>query len=233
MILILATLLALCGVAVGIIVYMNYSREMIRNKLNVEWYSTEEDAFTISTAEELYDLARLSDFYDFKDQTITLDADIVVNEGNAEDWDKEPPQRVWFPIQGFAGTFDGQGHTISGLYGSGSGTPMGLFSDTNTKCKIKNLRLVNSYFYQNGTQGVGAITSNGSGTFEKLYVDAIVAGNRYYIGGLIGRVDSGTESAVLARTTKISNCWFDGEVRLTSGTSRMAGGLIGGIKLEM
>ena len=138
MILILATLLVLCGVAVGIIAYTSYSKAMLRNKLNVEWYNTESDSFTISTAEELYELARLSDFYNFEGQTITLANDIVVNDGNAEQWDKEPPVKTWFPIQGFAGTFDGQGHTISGLYGSGSGTPMGLFSDTNTKCKIKN-----------------------------------------------------------------------------------------------
>ncbi len=233
MILILSVLLVLGGLATGIIAYRVHQAKIAAtlNKANITWYSEEETTFTISSVKELYDLAILSDFYDFKGQTILLDADLVVNEGNSADWDEKAPKRQWFPIQGFAGTFDGQGHTISGLYGSGIGNSMGMFSDTNSKCKIKNFRLVNSYFSSNGTQSVGAIASNGSGIFEQIYTDAIVTTNRYYAGGIIGRVDSGEESSVLAFMTKISNCWFDGEIRLTSGAARMGGGMIGGIKI--
>ena len=233
MVFILAALVVLCGLATGIIIHRVQQAKIADtlNKANITWYSEQEETFTITTVKELYDLAVLSDFYNFEGQEILLDADLVVNEGNAADWATTPPEKMWFPIQGFAGTFDGKGHTISGLYGAGVGESMGLFSDTHSKCKIKNFKLVNSYFSSNGTQGVGAITSNGCGVFEKIYTDAIVATNRYYGGGIIGRVDSGTESSVLARSTKISNCWFDGEIRMTSGAARMAGGIIGAIQI--
>jgi len=229
----LSILIALCGVAAGIVIHRVREAAIAAklNKANVTWYSVDQETFTITTTQELYDLAVISDFYNFEGQTILLGADIVVNEGNAADWSENAPEKLWFPIQGFAGTFDGQGHTISGLYGAGIGNPMGLFSDTHSKSNIKDFRLVNSYFSSSGTQGVGAITSNGCGNFEKIYTDAIVVTNRYYAGGVIGRVDSGKESSVIARPTRISNCWFDGEIRLTSGAARMGGGLIGGIAI--
>ena len=56
------------------------------NVLDVAWYDEDGTEFTIDTADELYELAALSQHYNFKGQTIKLGADIVVNEGNAEDW---------------------------------------------------------------------------------------------------------------------------------------------------
>ena len=58
----------------------------------------------------------------------------------------------------FAGTFDGQGHTISGICGRGDQyavgamseiftLPTGLFSNTQAKCVIKDFKLLNSFFF--------------------------------------------------------------------------------------
>jgi len=228
----LSALIVLCGIATAVLVQRFKKVEILEeiNKAGIEWYKESGDTFTISTVDELYDFAFLSDFYDFKGQTFKLEADLVINEGNAADWEQTPPERQWFPIQGFAGTFDGQGHTISGVYGNGSSSAMGLFSDTHSKCKIKDFKLVNSYFYGNGYKGVGSISSNGSGKFEKIYSDAIVVGDSaYYIGGFIGRVDSGRENAIISRTSQITDCWFDGTVRMTNYRCRQAGGFIGTI----
>ena len=84
---------------------------------DVSWYQEDGEEFTITTMEQLYGFAQLSESYDFKGQTIKLGADIVVNEGNAEDWKKKAPEHRWITITGFAGCFDGEGHTISGVYG--------------------------------------------------------------------------------------------------------------------
>ena len=56
------------------------------NVLGVSWYNETDKSFTISTVEQLYEVAELAKFYKFKGQTIKLAADLVVNEGNAEDW---------------------------------------------------------------------------------------------------------------------------------------------------
>ena len=67
------------------------------NKLDVEWYSEEQKEFVITTAEELYELAALSDFYNFEGQTIKLGADIVINEGSVDAWKENPPAKKWQP----------------------------------------------------------------------------------------------------------------------------------------
>ena len=197
------------------------------NKANVSWYTEDGKEFVITTSEELYGLVKLSEYYDFSGQTIKLGADIVVNEGNAEAWAEKAPSMRWFPINGFAGTFDGQGHTISGLYGYGVDTTMGLFSSTKMSCSIKNFKLVNSYFKVDGLKPVGSIVANGCGTFDEIYSDAIVTSNGENAGGIIGNAnDDGTVSAT-AKATKITNCWFDGQVIMTTKTGRYGGGIVG------
>lgn len=197
------------------------------NKANVSWYTEDGKEFVISTVDELYGLVKLSEYYDFSGQTIKLGADIVVNEGNAEDWAEKAPSARWFPIDGFAGTFDGQGHTISGLYGYGVDTAMGLFSNTKMSCSIKDFKLLNSYFKVDGLYPVGSIVANGCGSLEKIYSDAIVTSNGENAGGIIGNAnDDGTVSAT-AKASKITNCWFDGEVRMTTKTGRYGGGIVG------
>ena len=133
--------------------YLLYNSLATSNLAGVEWYSEDETEFTISTADELFEFAKLSEYYDFKGQTVKLDADIVINEGNAEKWAKEAPARKWNPILNFAGTFDGQGHTISGMYGVGYMESMGMFGSSQRGCVIKNFKLVNSYFKNNGDKG--------------------------------------------------------------------------------
>ena len=197
------------------------------NKADVAWYSEDGKEFVITTADELYGVVKLSQYYDFSGQTIKLGADIVVNEGNAEEWVENAPSKKWFPIDGFAGKFDGQGHTISGIYGYGADTVAGLFSNTKTKANISNFKLVNSFFQVEGSAPVGSIVSNGCGTIEKVYSDAILTSNGENVGGIVGKAnDDGTASA-MAKTMKINNCWFDGRIDLTTKTGRYGGGIVG------
>ena len=151
---------------VGVNAYIRHKNVVeTGNILGVEWYNETEPQFTITTVEQLYELAELSDFYSFKGQTIKLGADLVVNEGNAEDWAKNAPAKRWNPITGFAGVFDGLGHSISGLYGKGFERRMALFADTQMSCSVKNLSLVNSYFETSGHRGTASIVSHGGGKF--------------------------------------------------------------------
>ena len=188
----------------------------------IKWYSVDEKEFTISTAQELYDLATLSYDYDFVGQTFKLDADIVFNEGNAENWDKVPPVNEWItPIKGFAGTFDGQGHSISGLYMKDIDYGAGLFNKTNKRAVIRDLKIVNSFVFSDGNSSAAAIAAEGAGKFEKIYVDAILNTKGKCKGGLIGKtIDD----------TTMEECWFDGTL-INNGTgSQNSGGLIGQIK---
>ena len=189
----------------------------VRNKANVEWYNENGTEFTITTAEELFGLVKLAEFYDFKGQTIKLGADIVVNEGEAADWEKQVPEYKWYPINKFAGTFDGQGHTISGLYVKAYDIPIGMFANTQSACRVQNFRMVNSYFEGYGNAGVSSIGSQGGGTFNKIYSSAIVKGEGKYCGGMFGKMTG---------VTNVDECWFDGQIQFHG---RMTGGIVGGV----
>ena len=231
-------LVILSGVSIWLAVTKNRvtetteKKEVKKNKLGVEWYDENGKEFTITTADQLFEFAKLSVFYNFEGQTIKLGADIVVNEGNAADWGTQIPERMWDGVAKFAGTFDGQGHTISGiccygqLYSGVNRTQVdyytaGLFRFTQKDCVIKNFKLVNSYFKGDMQYGAAAISSNGDGTFESIYTDAIVVNCRSYTGGILGRTSTDKEKTV------IRNCWFDGEVRMEGGFGVYIGGIVG------
>ena len=200
------------------------------NSLNVAWYDENGKEFTICTAQELLEFAKLSKYYDFKGQTIKLGADIVVNEGNAKDWDGYFADTLWKPIEGFAGTFDGQGHSISGICCKDYGytidgpnvvqSPSGLFVNTQKDCVIKDFKLLNSYFCSDSNGGIGSIVGYGVGTIENIYSDAIVVAYGENNGGIMGMI-SGTGAAT------IRNCWFDGVVRIDGNKGRYTGGIVG------
>ena len=206
----LIAILAMLGITYGI-------RQAIRagNLAGIDWYDVNGKEFTIYTVEELYEVEILSNYYDFEGQTIKLGADIVVNEGNAEDWHTEAPKNKWQPITEFAGTFDGQGHSISGLYGKAGSMSMGLFSETKEGCVIKDLKVLNSYFSNKSNNGVGSILGEGTGTIQQVYSDAIIYGEGESNGGFAGLI---TDDLVM------EECWFDGQV---TGEKRSNGGLIG------
>jgi len=184
------------------------------NKLGVTWYNETDKEFTVTTEAELYDVARLSDFYTFEGQTIRLGNDIVLNQGEASDWINQAPQKWWIPISNFAGTFDGQGHAISGLYGKAAFSKLAMFINTKSSCKIRNLKLTNSVFINHGGSGTGSFVANGSGTLEHLYSDAMIYCNGELCGGIASKVE---------KDTQIAHCWFDGMIQQTG---RRMGGII-------
>lgn len=217
-IIVLACVLLVAVLVSGIFLWLKWKKETAWTS----WYKENGTEFTISSADELYGFAILSKTYDFEGQTIKLGADITVNEGKATDWIETMPERNWSPITGFAGTFDGQGHTISGVFGKSVLEEMGLFTSTKKTCVIRNFKLVNSYFSNRSSKGTGSIIGSGAGTLESIYSDALVFGSNKNVGGLIGNVS-------VPGNSKIDNCWFDGSLTLETTVATGIGGLVGNI----
>ena len=100
-----------------------------------------------------------------------LGADIVINEGKATDWAAKAPTLEWISAspknQPFMGTFDGQMHTISGIYLDSSETNTGLFSVTGEESVIKNLKIANSYIHSSESF-TGSIVGQGRGTLDTI-----------------------------------------------------------------
>lgn len=97
-------------------------------KVSTSWYTGNKTSYDIDTPAELAGLAKLvNSGKSMKGITINLTADIVLNDTDGwKDWYNNPPENVFTPIgktgnpvggyYPFCGVFNGNGHTISGLY---------------------------------------------------------------------------------------------------------------------
>ena len=150
-----------------------------------------------------------------------LNADGSLNDSGNE-------KQVWTPIgnnsSGYTGTFDGQGHTISGLYFKSSGTGIlsaGLFGNISRNGTIKNVGIKDSYFFIEKLSAglflfLGGVCGANDGTIENCYNAGIVIGKGIVdVGGLCG-YNEGT----------IKNCYNMGKVTGT-GNDAYVGGVCG------
>ncbi|MBE8951558.1 MAG: hypothetical protein SR1Q7_00230 [Quinella sp. 1Q7] len=116
----------------------------------------------------------------------------------------------------FNGTFDGAGFTISNLKISTGGNNVGLFGYVGEGGTIMNVTLDNVNV--SGGDSVGGLIGANRGTIENCTVSGKVTGtgtgSDSYVGGLVGRNNTGTVSG----NTAISN---------VSGTGNGVGGLVG------
>ena len=122
------------------------------------------------------------------------------------------PLYHWPKIMEYNGTFDGKGHTISGLFfytNANDEAYSGLFATTHSNAEILNLGIVDSYFHEDCM--VGGVCGWNSGTIKNCYNKSTVSG-KSSLGGVCGRND-GT----------IENCFNTG--RITDGDA--IGGVCG------
>ena len=133
--------------------------------------------------------------------TLTTDIDLTGKE--------------WTPIgrpRGYTGTFDGQGHTITGLNISPSEDAAALFHQINGDGTVMNLQLKDVTY--NGVTAMGGIAHGNYGTITACSVTGTLTNttNNGHVGG-IAATNLGT----------ITACWFSGTI--TGGSS--IGGIAG------
>ena len=115
--------------------------------------------------------------------------------------------------QRFAGTFDGQNHTLKGLnVSTGADGYAGLFGHTDTACVIKNLnmqdvKVATSYFYAGGVAGYSPASS-----FSNCHVTGTITSSGVAAGGIVS----------VARN--VADCSFEGTIASTGGVN---GGIAG------
>ena len=170
--------------------------------------------------------------------TLAADIDLTGNE--------------WVPIQGYTGTFDGGGKTITGLTINQPSTDnVGLFASIEVEGTVKNLKLDKVNVTANSN--VGAIAGENRGTIENCSVSGSVTGSsdnscvggiagfhrkgsitdchssatvegKAYVGGIVGQNDAMLGSA------SIIACYSTGSVTATKNNttgSSYAGGVVG------
>lgn len=199
-----------------------------------------ENYYGIRTAEELYGFAALVNGGETAANGV-LTANIVVNENvlNDEGDLNGTPTYSWTPIgttdYNYKGTFDGNGHTISGLYCNTPSTNyIGLFGYASNG-GIKNLGVIDSYF--SGKQYVGGISGQAYGcAITNCYNKATIVGSDYYIGGICGRYGAITDcynqgtvygssstGGINGSQATVTNCYNIGKVSGKSGIGGICG----------
>ena len=165
--------------------------------------------YKIGTAEELYWFAGLVNGTlpgvkkDLSANAILTD-DIIVNTGVLDpnkDLVSGNDFIEWIPIgksssddDAYTGTFDGNGHTISGLYFNKSNSwYVGLFGCIGAEGKISNVGVSDSYFQSSNCLYIGGVCGSNSGELQNCSNSSTVIGkeNEYRIGGVCG-YNSGT-----------------------------------------
>lgn len=149
-----------------------------------------DDAIHISTADELMSLAAscVSDTWS-QGKTVELDGDISLDGVD------------FTPIPYFNGTFNGNGHTVSGLDLNGRYSRAGLFGVIGESGKVKSLNVSGTLDISGTTEGVGGVVgvNNGrvtscsfAGTVNGSMSTGAIAGRNTVTGSIQGCVSAGS-----------------------------------------
>ena len=168
--------------------------------------------YQISTAAELQKFAQRVNNGELADANAVLTANIDLSGICSEESDTS-----WTPIGNeahrYTGTFDGDGHTISGLYINRSADYQGLFGRVGTGGTVKDLSVSGNV---SGSNSVGGVVGyNFSGTVTNCAFSGSVSGSNS-VGGVVGWNDSGT----------VTGCIFSGPGSVSGKIS--VGGVVGG-----
>lgn len=202
-----------------------------------EGSGTEESPYKITSAAELAWFALQVNSSTNRAACAELENDIILNNSTGwRSWNTDTTGlKFWTPIgkidmynASYTGTFDGRGHTISGMYidytegYDSDASYMGLFGRI-SGAVIKNLGVMDSYIYSNGYH-MGAIVGTAAGTtIQNCFTNAVLELNPEIqgdVGGIAGYISGGSN---------ILGCYSIATVQGNGGnqTYDAAGGIAG------
>ena len=194
--------------------------------------------YTVTSAEGLKNLAKLVNEEWKSDINITLTGDITLTG-------------EWTPIgtydNPYTGTFDGGGHTITGLTVTTSDQYAGLFGDIDENGTVKNMVLEDVQITSDNSSGyAGGVAGDSWGTIENCSVSGSVSGTTF-AGGVVGSQWGGSITGCNSSATvkgvifaggiagetnsgaSLTGCYATGDVTVENdGTNNShAGGVVG------
>ena len=179
---------------------------------------TEADPYLIETPQQLARMVGYDVLTNYTADVINgstgkyykLTADIYLNDVTASDWYTKSGLNEWYTgtASRFCGNFDGDGHTIRGLYFASNAAYAALFPIIDSYAAdryFKNIRIADSYIC--GSSMAGAVAGRGYGGqsktfyFQNCFVDnsvvlnvADVGATAPWCGGFVGFSSIGTET---------------------------------------
>lgn len=164
-------------------------------------------SYTVYNADGLMNIAELVNGGK-SDINITLDTDIDLTG------------KDWTPIgtsNRYSGTFDGGGHTITGLTFTTNDVYAGLFGHLNSAGTVKNVMMENVQITSNRSSGfAGGVAGFSDGTIENCSVSGSVSGT-VYVGGVVGAQWEGSITGCSSSATVKGMVHVGGVVGHTNG----------------
>ena len=154
------------------------------------YFIQDDGSYTVYTANGLKEWAEAVQTDPTLNITLTADIDLT--------------GETWTPVgmnRPYSGTFNGQGHTITGLNISSSSGAVALFNNIGGAGKVMNLQLKDVTY--NGSTAMGGIAHGNSGTITACSVTGTLTttSNTADVGG-IAAINLGN----------ITACWFSGTI---------------------
>lgn len=186
---------------------------------------------------------------------ITINSKVLSDDGSLI---SDPSSlKSWTPIgtdadgMRFTGTFDGQNHTITGLYIDGTADYVGLFGCVGVNGKVINVTVADSYVSGNsdvggicglntggtlqGCHNIGTVSgashvggvcgiNKNSGTIQKCDNAGTVSGTEFFVGGVCGTNDDSATLEKSYNTGDVSgNSYVGGVCGLNGGNGTVNG----------
>lgn len=167
-------------------------------------------AYQISNGSELAWFADATKTNSTINAALTGDIDL-----NDKEWSPIGQPASGYVTEAFSGTFDGQGHTVSGLYINTSSAFYGLFYCVYGGT-VKNINVIGNITTTGNTAG-GIVGKLQGGTIENCSFDGTVTASKNYVGGIVGNIVTNSKAA-----SNIIACCNKGEI-----TGKYAGGILG------
>jgi len=176
-------------------------------------YTIEDDgSYTVTSADGLMNVAELVNGGK-TDINITLDKNIDLTG------------KDWTPIgtsahNSYKGTFDGGGHTITGLTFTTNDENVGLFGHLNRAGTVKNVVMEGIQITSNQINGgsIGGVVGFSWGTIENCSVSGSVSGT-VYVGGVVGAQWGGSITGCSSSATVKGMVDVGGVVGQVNGTT--------------
>ena len=198
-----------------------------------------EGNYEIGNAGQLYWFAQQVNEEGKSTYNAVLTKDITVNQNvlNADNTLNSGSYMEWTPIGDgveYAGIFNGQNHTISGLYKKNLSKVtqvVGLFGKIKNPAKVCNIGVIDSYFDVSSGIGTynGVICGVNNGTIDTCYSKGCMSATSQICGGISGfnngtisnsysvsAINGGKRRGGICGNNKndknVSNCYFDSDV---------------------
>ncbi len=155
----------------------------------------------------------------YASKSYILTADIYLNDTSNASWASSP--QAWTPIgnsfYALSGTFDGDGHTVSGVYiNNTSATAQGLLGYLDAGAVIRNVGVMDSSITASKYVG-GVVGYVNNSTVTNCYHTGTLTATTSDVGGIAGEIYGGT----------VTNCYNMGAVSGSGAPWAYAGGVVG------